>query len=277
MAMLVTDRAVQILGGHGYIREHPVEMWMRNARGIATLNGLAITSPSNTLTNIVDGVTLTLAKPTATPINVDVVQDNAALKKAVQTFADAYNALAKLLASDVKYDAASKTGGPLQGDSGAVGLQRQLRVLMGASSGASTIFTRLSDVGLEMQRDGSVTVNATRLDAGLANLPELKKLFANADTLVPANNGIARQLRTLADSMLGIDGALTTRADGLHKRVDLNKAQQDALELRVAQTEKRLRAQYTALDATLGKLTALSGYVTQQMAALAASNNSSNN
>jgi acyl-CoA dehydrogenase len=42
MAMMVTDRAVQILGGHGYIREHPVEMWMRCGRGIATFNGLAI-------------------------------------------------------------------------------------------------------------------------------------------------------------------------------------------------------------------------------------------
>jgi alkylation response protein AidB-like acyl-CoA dehydrogenase len=42
MAMMVTDRAVQILGGHGYIREHPVEMWMRNGRGFATFHGLAI-------------------------------------------------------------------------------------------------------------------------------------------------------------------------------------------------------------------------------------------
>ena len=42
MAMMVTDRAVQILGGHGYIREHPVEMWMRNGRGFATLTGLTI-------------------------------------------------------------------------------------------------------------------------------------------------------------------------------------------------------------------------------------------
>jgi alkylation response protein AidB-like acyl-CoA dehydrogenase len=38
--MMVTDRAVQILGGHGYIREHPVELWMRNGRGIATFTGL---------------------------------------------------------------------------------------------------------------------------------------------------------------------------------------------------------------------------------------------
>ena len=42
MAMMVTDRAVQILGGHGYIREHPVEHWMRNGRGVATLTGLAM-------------------------------------------------------------------------------------------------------------------------------------------------------------------------------------------------------------------------------------------
>ena len=42
MAMMVTDRAVQILGGHGYTREHPVEMWMRNGRGFVTFTGLAI-------------------------------------------------------------------------------------------------------------------------------------------------------------------------------------------------------------------------------------------
>jgi alkylation response protein AidB-like acyl-CoA dehydrogenase len=42
MAMMVTDRAVQILGGHGYIREHPVELWMRNGRGFATLTGLTM-------------------------------------------------------------------------------------------------------------------------------------------------------------------------------------------------------------------------------------------
>lgn len=42
MAMIVTDRAVQILGGHGYIREHPVEMWMRSGRGIAAFTGLAM-------------------------------------------------------------------------------------------------------------------------------------------------------------------------------------------------------------------------------------------
>jgi acyl-CoA dehydrogenase len=42
MVMMVTDRAVQILGGHGYVREHPVELWLRNGRGFATFDGMAI-------------------------------------------------------------------------------------------------------------------------------------------------------------------------------------------------------------------------------------------
>jgi alkylation response protein AidB-like acyl-CoA dehydrogenase len=42
MVLQVTDRAVQVLGGHGYIRDHPVEMWLRNGRGFAVMEGLAI-------------------------------------------------------------------------------------------------------------------------------------------------------------------------------------------------------------------------------------------
>lgn len=234
------------------------------ADAAATLNGLPITSASNTLTNLVDGVTLTLSKVTTTPVDINVVQDNDTLKKSIQTFVDAYNALNTLLAGELKYDAANKTAGPLQGDSTAVGIQRQLRSLLGASPGASSVFARLPDVGLQIQSDGSLNVSSDKLDAALTNLPELKKLFANTDPLDPSHNGIARQLRDLGSSLLGVDGSLTTRTEGLTHRVELNEDQQARLEARAEQTEKRLRAQYTALDATLGTLSSLSSYVTQQ-------------
>ena len=42
MALMVTDRAVQILGGYGYIRDHPVELWLRNARGFGVMEGITI-------------------------------------------------------------------------------------------------------------------------------------------------------------------------------------------------------------------------------------------
>ena len=40
--MNITDSALQVLGGHGHIREHPVELWLRNGRGFATFDGLAV-------------------------------------------------------------------------------------------------------------------------------------------------------------------------------------------------------------------------------------------
>jgi acyl-CoA dehydrogenase len=42
MALKVTDNAVQVLGGHGYVRDHPVELWLRNARGFSSFEGMAI-------------------------------------------------------------------------------------------------------------------------------------------------------------------------------------------------------------------------------------------
>jgi alkylation response protein AidB-like acyl-CoA dehydrogenase len=42
MALMVTDRAVQILGGYGYVRDYPVELWLRNARGFGIMEGIAI-------------------------------------------------------------------------------------------------------------------------------------------------------------------------------------------------------------------------------------------
>jgi alkylation response protein AidB-like acyl-CoA dehydrogenase len=41
-ALKVTDNAVQVMGGHGYIRENPVEGWLRHARGFTTFDGMAM-------------------------------------------------------------------------------------------------------------------------------------------------------------------------------------------------------------------------------------------
>jgi flagellar hook-associated protein 2 len=67
------------------------------ANVVATLNGLPISATSNTLTNVVDGVTLKLSGITSAPVEVSVVQDNDTLKKQLQAFADAYNAVQTLI------------------------------------------------------------------------------------------------------------------------------------------------------------------------------------
>jgi flagellar hook-associated protein 2 len=238
----------------------------------ATVNGISVVSSSNELSGVVEGLTLRLRKENFGSADIAVVNDREAVKTAVQGFADAFNALAKSLQDSTRFDAASNTGGPLQGDSAATGLQRQLRALVNTGSGASAVFGRLSDIGLTMQRDGTLAVDAAKLDGATANLGELKKAFANLDTGNSANNGFARRFSALADEVLGIDGSLTTRADGLRQRLSKNGEDQDRLEDRVERFRTRLVAQYTAMDVNLARLNSLSAYMDQQLASLNRSN-----
>ena len=232
----------------------------------ATLNGIAVSSTTNTLASIVDGLTLNLAAVTTAPVIVDVVIDKDALKTTMTSFATAYSDLVKLIATDTKYDAASRVAGILQGDSAAVGIQRQMRSLAGAVSSASATFGRLSDAGFQLQSDGSMTVDATKIGNALANLPELKKMFSSASLTDPTADGFGKRFRVLTAAMLASDGSLTTRTDGLSAALTRNQKDQAHFNDRLTATEKRLRAQYTALDATMAKLNGVSSYVTQQIA-----------
>lgn len=235
------------------------------ANAAAMINGTAVSSSSNTLTNIVDGMTLTLGRVTGAPVQITTAEDKESIRKKIEAFVAAYNDLNKELAEQTKYDPNSKTAGSLQGDSAAIGLRAALRNTLGATSPASAVFTRLADVGFDLQRDGSIKLDTNKLDNGLANLAELKKLFANADIAMPANNGIATILRSQADQALGVDGSLSTRSEGLRTRISTNEKRQAELSDRVAQVEARLRAQYTALDRKMAELQSLSGYVAQQV------------
>lgn len=232
----------------------------------ATVNGLPVTSTTNSFANIVDGLTLNIASVTTDPAIVTVATDTASLKKTLTDFAAAYTAVVELIANDTKYDAAAKKGGILQGDSAAVGLQRQLRTIAGTASSASTAFTHLSDAGLEIQADGSMTVNDTKATNALANLGELKKLFSNSSITDPTADGFGKRFRVATDAMLGIDGSLTTRSDGLAAQLDRNRKAQDTLSTRLTGIEARLRAQYTALDTQMATLTSQSSFITQQIA-----------
>jgi flagellar hook-associated protein 2 len=245
------------------------------ANASASLNSLPINSASNTLSEVLDGMTLTLNKTTDAPVQVDAKPDQESIRKALDSFVKAYNDLNALVAEQTKYDPNSKTAGVLQGDSAAVSMRTQMRSLLGTSSSASTMFGRLADVGFDVQSDGSIKLDETKLANGLANLGEMSKLFSTSDLVTPGNNGIATRLRSMADLFLGIDGTISTRSEGLRQRIELNQDRQERLNDRIAMVEKRLRAQYTALDRQMGQLTGLSSYVAQQMAMLNA--NSGNN
>jgi len=240
----------------------------------ATVNGIAVTSSTNQLTGVVAGLTIQLNAVSATPVNVTVASDTSGVQTAVKSFASAFNALASQIATQTKYDPTTKTAAPLQGDSSVLTLLNRMRGIVNIPSSASSLFPTLSSIGLEMQRDGTLSINQGKLDAAAANLPELKKAFANLDTTNPANNGFARIAAQVATDMLGVNGTLTTSQAALQQRIKSNSADQDALNQRVDAYQQRLVAQFTAMDTQVAKLQALGSYVTQQIALM--TNSSSN-
>ncbi len=246
------------------------------ANAQAVVNGIPVTSASNELSGVVEGLTFKLRKEDFGTAEVSVSGDSDNIKKAIQAFADSYNELARNINEQTRFDPTSRQGGPLQGDSAVGSIQRQLRSLVNSPSGASSSFQRLSDLGLQMQRDGTLSVNNNKLDAALTNPAEVKKAFSNLDTANSANSGFARRYADLATQVLGTDGTLTTRTQGLQKQLSLNTEAQARLNDRVDRFQQRLVQQYTALDGNLARLNALSSSVTQQLNRLGG-NSSSNN
>lgn len=239
----------------------------------ARINGLAVTSKTNTLTDNIPGVTITLTATTTTnygtvsevksPATMSIREDVTPAVKNVQDFITAYNTLAASLADMTKYDAATKTPSVFQGDSAILGLQSILRNMVGSVSSGSA-YKRLSDIGVERQLDGSLTLNTTKLSVAANNGTELQKLFTN-DNNNAQTDGFAVKFNDLAKGVLATGGSVANKATSLQKELDRNAKEQTRVNDRAAAFETRLRKQYTALDTKMASLNALNAYVAQQV------------
>lgn len=230
---------------------------------LATINGVAITSASNKLPDTLPGLTLQLSQVTSDPVDIEVGTDTEAIRTNVQAFVDAYNALASNLATVTKYDAGTKTAGTLQGDSSAVGLQNAMRGML-RSVTASSPFTRLSDIGIEIQTTGKLSIDKEKFDTALANPDQIRDLFTR-DTGDATTQGFGLKMKAFTDGLLATDGLVSTRSAALQKALDRNGRDQDKVEERAARAEVRYLAQYNAMDAAVSRLNSLNTFITQQI------------
>ena len=137
--------------------------------------------------------------------------------------------------------------------------------MVGSSSlGASS--QRLSNMGLERQLDGSLTINTSKLSTAANNGTTLQQLFTSNNN-DPMTNGFALKFRDLGRGVATSGGSVQSKVAALQKNLDLNAAEQTKVNDRASLFEARIRKQYSALDAQMASLNALNAYVTQQVAA----------
>ena len=239
------------------------------------LNGMEVESSSNTFANTIPGMSFTVSELTSTAATLNVKADTEAMKKNIQEFVDTYNELNDLLTkstksvrtADGKLDpSVQKEGvGTLQGDSATVSLQNSLRMLTQGISGSTGGLTRLAEIGIQMQEGGKLSTDTTKLDKALTNLEGLKGLFANKADALGQGGGIAVNFKNFTDKLLAFDGTLNTKSDSLESKLKSNTAEQDKVNKRADTLEKRLYAQYSALDTKMASLNALNAYVSQMV------------
>lgn len=230
---------------------------------LATVNGVSISTASNRLTDTLPGLTIQLSQVTAAPVEIDVKTDLDAAKKNIQTFVDAYNTLRNTLATATRYDEGSKTAGTLQGDATTVGLQNALRGML-RSVTASSPFSRLADIGVEMKTGGALEVKAAKLDTALANFDGLKSLFTTTST-DPTERGFGLKVKAFADGLLAATGLVSNKTSSIQASIKRNGLEQERVNDRAARMETRLLAQYNAMDANVGRLNGLGAFVSQQI------------
>ncbi|MHB0992085.1 MAG: flagellar filament capping protein FliD [Burkholderiales bacterium] len=150
-----------------------------------TLNGIAISNASNTISNAIQGVTLNLlgATPSGTPATVSVASNTTATNTAVNQFVTAYNTLEQTLQSATAYNSTTKKGAIFNGDPTVTDMQRRLQSLLmnPVAGGSSNAMTMLYQAGVTLQSNGTLSVDNTKLNAAItANPNAFAGLFAVA-------------------------------------------------------------------------------------------------
>ncbi len=225
------------------------------------IDGLDVISSTNVFAGAVEGVTITALEATTGPAETLTVEnDHKAAKQLVNDFIASYNALIKTFDQLTAYDAEAELGAPLIGDSTVRGIRDQIRREMStAVQDLDAPFSMLGDVGIEVQLDGTLSADDTRLDAVLDDdFVKFGQLFSTTD-------GFATRLYALADGYLDSDGIIESRTQGLTAIIDGINEDRQALNERLASLETRLLRQFNALDSLLAQLTSTSNFLAQQL------------
>jgi len=231
-----------------------------------SVEGITITSSSNTVSDAVPGVTLKLLSKTSSDVQITVGNDTDTIKSKLTAFQDAYNTLVSNLKTLTKYDATTKKAGDLQGDGTAVTLLSVLNSMISATGpAASSTFSYLSDVGIQVQSSGLLTTNSSTLNTAFDSLDDLKTFFYNYGGTT-TTNGLARRFRDFEWDANGVEGTISLKKTALTEAITRNESTQDKFNVRIAEIQKRLYKQYGGLDSKMGGLNGLSSFVSAQVA-----------
>ncbi|WP_083559270.1 flagellar filament capping protein FliD [Oceanococcus atlanticus] len=250
-------------GGDGELNTFIANLGQTQAQqdAIVYVDGYQVTSSSNSLDGVLQGVTINLneARP-GEVFDLNVSRDNNAAVEVIKEFVNTYNSFVDQAKSLGGYNADTEVAGTLNGDSILRGATNQLRQALTGSYGEGDEFLSAFGIGLDV--DGRLSFDETELSSVLdADFSKLRDFLSGDD-------GFVASLQGITGGYVDDDGIIGGRVDSLNQRLDRIEERNEALDARMERIEARYLAQFSALDVMLSQLQQTSSYLSQQLASL---------
>lgn len=269
----VSDVSGNLLQSLGVYSGTTVNTLQSGVSAQLTINGIAVSSNTNTISNAVTGLTLNLSSTGST--TVQVATDTTTATNAVQNFVTQYNAVMDFIDSKTAYNSSTNTAGDLMGDSTVTQLQQSLRNLVStvlSGTGINTAYNSLLQVGIgTSDQNNDLTFNSSTLAAAVSADPtSISNLFGATGT-----NGIATQMNNLVQNYTmagtgiipGVQNSLTAQIQDLSNQMDdLN--QQLSLE------QDNLVQEFNAMESSIQSMQSQGSYLSSMLSSLPATTTS---
>jgi flagellar hook-associated protein 2 len=231
----------------------------------ATIDGIPVSSASNTVSNVIPGVSFQLnGQLPGSPVTVSIEANTDGVGQAINSFVSAYNQIITDINAQFTYDASSGTSGPLAGDATLRTVQEELLQAVSGTSVAGSGTPTLGSLGITENDDGTLTVDSSTLNNALANqFSDVQSFFQDS------TSGFATQLSTVVNSLSDpVNGAFTVELQGITSTQngltdDINNFEDNLTQIRqqlVTQLTnandllQQLPSKLKQLDAELGSL-----------------------
>jgi flagellar hook-associated protein 2 len=233
-----------------------------------SVNGLALTSATNSVSSVISGVALNLNLPNSVS-QVQVGTDPKAVTDSVNGLIAAYNGFISLTNKLTSFDATTNTSSILTGDSPTRNMVGSLQGLLGSqwqTTGTGPSF--LAQIGVSTNADGTLALDATKFQSALsANPSGVAAMFTTASGTGTAQ-GFAVQIANAVQQLEGSNGPLGSVQANLQAQVVYMNNQQASMQASLSQTQDTLTKEYSALNAEISQAQAQQASLTNQLASL---------
>ena len=252
-----------------------------------SIDGVAVSSPTNTITNAISGVTLNVTKVTTSADNftMSISNDTSGVSTAANSFVSAFNALEKAITTltqqtPAKTPGQTGTSSPLASESSVQNMMSQIRSALLAPVQGGNGISSLTDIGIGFQKDGTLALNAAKLvTATNNNFNGVANLFTstggtNTDGTLntTGTNGVVVQLQSLLKGFLADGGIIDNKTKGVQASLKVNTDRQTAMQMRLTNMQDQYTRQFNALNVTLSNMQATQNRLTSDLAKLSKSN-----